>query len=224
MQTEKKNMRARLDSCVLFVVLAVVLGCDAVSYDYVLEAPETHTWPTQGIVKMVASTENGDISVKNTSNDSITAVVTKSCTGESKSDALDYVDNIVVEDDITDELINLSADMPDSGKRDYSADFDITAPDHLQLDLRTIDGNVTAENMTGETTILIVNGDIETVLRANVSAEFDASATNGTVEITGFSSVSYSIDEPGHKAGAIGQGGFTINLSVANGNITIRAD
>jgi DUF4097 and DUF4098 domain-containing protein YvlB len=69
------------------------------------------------------------------------------------------------------------------------------------------------------------NGDVTLLLPYDVSAEFDASTTNGVVTITGFSSVAYTIDQTNHKAGTIGSGAgnATIDSGVVNGNITIQA-
>ncbi len=67
------------------------------------------------------------------------------------------------------------------------------------------------------------NGDIILSLPSDVSATFDAATVNGTVTVSGFPSVNYTTNESNHKAGTIGAGDATINISVVNGNITIRA-
>ncbi len=66
------------------------------------------------------------------------------------------------------------------------------------------------------------NGNIILSLLPDVSAIFNASTVNGTVTVTGFSNVSYSANQPRHKAGTIGSGDATITLSTVNGNIIIR--
>jgi len=67
------------------------------------------------------------------------------------------------------------------------------------------------------------NGNITLSLPSDVSAQFDAATVNGTVTISGFPSVNYTTNEPNHKAGTIGAGDATINISVVNGDVTIRA-
>jgi len=67
------------------------------------------------------------------------------------------------------------------------------------------------------------NGAVTLSLPANVSASFDAETTNGTVTVTGFTAVNYSVNETEHKAGTIGGGDATITIEVTNGDITIQA-
>jgi len=113
--------------------------------------------------------------------------------------------------------------------------------------LRVTNGGITTENLQGtidgvtvngsiqcdmadlganESALLVTtNGDATLLLPYDVSAHFDASTTNGEVLITGFSSVSYTINQTNHKAGTIGTGAgnATIDIGVVNGNITIQA-
>ena len=67
------------------------------------------------------------------------------------------------------------------------------------------------------------NGNITLSLPSDVSAKFDATTVNGTVTVLGFLSVHYTINESNHKAGTIGAGDATINISNVNGDITIHA-
>lgn len=204
--------------------LLLALGCDTGSYNYLLEETETHTWPTIGKDVFGAGTVNGNISVANTSNESVKAVVIKSCTGQSKADATDYMDNIEVTYIVDGNEIVLSADMPEEGKREYSADIEVTIPASMALDLETVNGRVKTEGTTGDASINVVNGDIEMTLPADVSAQFEASTDNGKVEVIGFGSASYYIDEATHKVGTIGQGEASIVLAATNGDIIIRAE
>lgn len=78
----------------------------------------------------------------------------------------------------------------------------------------------------GESVVLVTtNGNVQLSLPSDVSATFDAQTTNGTVAVTGFPSVSYTINETNHKAGTIGTGpgGATISMIAVNGNVTISA-
>lgn len=78
----------------------------------------------------------------------------------------------------------------------------------------------------GESAVLATtNGNLQLSLPSDVSANFEAQTTNGTVAVTGFPSVSYTINETNHKAGTIGTGpgGATISMIAVNGNLTISA-
>lgn len=108
-------------------------------------------------------------------------------------------------------------------------------------------GGITTENMHGSVEGTIVNGAIhcdmeelganEAILLAttngmvtlllpeDVRAEFDASTTNGEITISGFTSITYTINETNHKAGTLGVGSTnaTINITVVNGDVVIQA-
>lgn len=108
-------------------------------------------------------------------------------------------------------------------------------------------GGITTENMHGSVVGTIVNGAINCdmeelganesimltttngmvtlLLPVDVRAEFDASTTNGEITISGFNTITYTVNETNHKAGTLGVGSTnaTINITVANGNITIQA-
>ena len=83
------------------------------------------------------------------------------------------------------------------------------------------------EDLGANESVLLVatNGDVTLTLPSDVSADFDASTTNGVVTVSGFSSVVYTIDQANHKAGTIGSGAgnAAIDIGVVNGDITIQA-
>jgi hypothetical protein len=108
-------------------------------------------------------------------------------------------------------------------------------------------GGITTENMHGSVEGTIVNGAIHCdmeelganesilltttngmvtlLLPADVRAEFDASTTNGEITISGFNTVTYTINETNHKAGTLGVGSTnaTINITVVNGDVVIQS-
>ncbi len=249
----------------LSAVMVVGSGCphDNNDYDYKLEVTETRTWPASSITQIAASTKNGNIDVSASQDTVITAVITRRCYGKNRSDAENYIDNVVVEDSIAGDLLTITADMPD-GRRNYGADLDIFAPESTYLNLATVNGNLSLTNTTAGANLLVTNGNISTqnlrgsinglitngntncdyavlaagesavlvttngnlqlFLPSNVSANFEAQTTNGTVAVTGFPSVTYTINETNHKAGTIGTGpgNAIISMTAVNGNITIR--
>jgi DUF4097 and DUF4098 domain-containing protein YvlB len=246
----------------LFLV-AMLMSCANGDYDYQLEVTETRMWPTTGISQIAATAENGNITVSATTDDSITAEITKKCMGQDSLDAQEHIDDIVVSDYISGGQLNIDADMPDDENRSYAASFDINTLAATSLDLNTVNGTlsladmiadaeltttngaVTVQNHQGsvdaQTTngeidcdlvlldatesvvLLTVNGEAILSLPSDVSAKFDATTTNGTVTVSGFSAVNYTIDESNHKAGTIGAGDAIITITVTNGNITISA-
>lgn len=78
----------------------------------------------------------------------------------------------------------------------------------------------------GESAVLVTtNGSLQLSLPFDVSANFEAQTTNGTVAVTGFPWVTYTINETNHKAGTIGTGpgSAIISMTAVNGNVTIHA-
>lgn len=254
--------------CVLLCVLVLIMACgtETNEYDYEMERTETRTWSAGGVNRINAITVNGAITVAANLDTLITAQITRGCSGEDSLDAEEHIDNVVVTDNIAGGELNLEADMPtDESDRDYRADFDITTPAAIFVNLSTVNGAVLLQNMTGGARIRITNGavatenlrgsidvttvngamncdmeelaanqsallattngDIVLLLPSDVRAEFDASTANGMISITGFNSITYTIDETNHKVGTLGVGSAnaTINITVANGNITIQA-
>lgn len=78
----------------------------------------------------------------------------------------------------------------------------------------------------GESAVLVTtNGSLQLSLPSDVSANFEAQTTNGTVAVTGFPWVTYTINETNHKAGTIGTGpgSAIISMTAVNGNVIIHA-
>jgi hypothetical protein len=70
-------------------------------------------------------------------------------------------------------------------------------------------------------TLSTTDEDISLLLPTDVSATFDASASNGSVTISGFDDLLLTTDTMSHKAGTLGAGEATITLSVEDGRIFI---
>ena len=114
-------------------------------------------------------------------------------------------------------------------------------------ELTTTNGNINSENLEGgvsglitngnatcdlavlaaaeSATLLTTNGNVVLSVPSDVSASFDAQTVNGAVQVSGFASVSYTVNEPNRKSGTIGTppGLATIAITVVNGNATISA-
>lgn len=104
------------------------------------------------------------------------------------------------------------------------------------VNLERHDGGVTANTSNGNidcdivelggresATLSTSNGNVTLSLPPDVSTRFDATTSNGQVSVTGFADVTYTVNEPTHKAGRIGEGDSEVTITTSNGNITIRA-
>ncbi len=160
------------------IMFLVTCGTEK-EYDYDLERAETRTWPAAGINQINAATVNGAITVASTLDTLITAEITRGCSGEDSLDAEDHIDDVVVTDNIAAGQLNLEADMPDTNSnRNYHADFDMTAPAAIFLDLAAVNGAVLVQNMTAGARIRITNGAVTT---ENLSGGIDAATVNGAM-------------------------------------------
>jgi hypothetical protein len=92
-----------------------------------------------------------------------------------------------------------------------------------QLVTGNIDCELTAVSANDIDSLRVYTGNIDLSLPSDVSLEFDATAAIGSVTVSGFPSIAYTINEPNHKAGTIGNGEASMNISILTGNITISA-
>ena len=249
--------------CCLAVIAAVCTQVTDGDFDYHMVRTETRTWHTSEVTQIHATTVNGDIAVSALQDTLVTAEITRRCSGTDSADAEAHIADITISESINEGQLTLEADMPDDAARNYQADFDITAPQSKYVNLTTVNGDVTIQDMIDGARVIVTNGGIATanlrggfngvtangtincdmealelgesallastngavnlMLPSDVSANFNAATTNGEVVVTGFPSVTYTIDEEDHKAGMIGVGGAVIDIAVVNGDITIMA-
>jgi hypothetical protein len=100
---------------------------------------------------------------------------------------------------------------------------------HGSVEGTTVNGAIHCdmEELGANETILLAttNGMVTLLLPDDVRAEFDASTTNGEITISGFNTITYTINETNHKVGTLGVGSTnaTINITVVNGDIVIQA-
>ncbi len=250
--------------CVAMVTVVCTTEENGGAYDYHMVRTETRAWLEANIFQINATTENGSIDFTAVQDTLITADITRRCSGTDSVDAEDHIDDIVVTDNVQEGQLFLQADMPDDTARNYSASFDISTPASKYLNIMSVNGDITIQDMTGGAIVRLTNGgiatgnlrggfdavsvngtincdmaelaanesalltttngDVNLLLPADVSATFDASTVNGEVVVTGFTSpVTYTINQTNHKAGTIGAGDATIEITVTNGDATIMA-
>jgi hypothetical protein len=85
---------------------------------------------------------------------------------------------------------------------------------NLDCDLASLEAQEIASLST-------VNGNVVLALPGDVSTNFSASTTVGTVEILGFDQVTYIDYEKGLKTGSIGTGSAFVDITTVNGDVTI---
>ena len=178
---------------------------DSDSYRY--EVTETRLWSGEDLNEMTVTTVNGNLSFFAIFGETITAEITKSCEGYDQIDAIEHIDDVVITDSSIGEHLFLEAEIPDSSKRQYGADFDITGPGSLHLELVTVNGSIEVNSMISGATIQVVNGNIG---MEHIEGSVSGQSVNGNVDCQ------YDVLNTG-KA---------INLQTTNGNVilTLPAD
>lgn len=164
----------------LFFTALLVIGGGCKSMDYELKEPETRTWPANGITQINALTENGDITLSAIQDTMITAEITKRCMGEDSTDAAAHIDNIEISDSTSGGQLTLEADMPDDDdERNYRADFDMSAPQSIHINLATVNGTILIEDMIAGANIAVTNGSITT---NNLQGGINGAIVDGAID------------------------------------------
>jgi DUF4097 and DUF4098 domain-containing protein YvlB len=173
-------MSKKISLIVIAAVLIVTCG-DETTEDYRLEDTETYTWSAGGINQINGITLNGDITVTAVQETTITAIVTRICIAEDSSVAAEHIDDIVITDDVSNNILTLQAEFPDTTPEDIdlTANFDFSCPEQLYLDLSTVNGSVSVTDMIAGADIGLVNGDITT---DNFQGSIVGTLVNGTID------------------------------------------
>ena len=86
-----------------------------------------------------------------------------------------------------------------------------------------IDCDLAELGATDTATLRTSNGTVTLRLPADVAAVVDAQTSNGMITFTGFSTISYQLQEPTHQRVRIGSGAALVTITTTNGDISIRA-
>jgi len=164
------------------IALLLVIACgNETTEDYQLEDTETYTWSAAGINRFSGITVNGDITVIAVQETTITAVVTRICIAGDSTTAAEHIDDIVVTNDILNNILTLEADFPDTALEniDLSANFDVSCPEQLYLDLSVVNGSMNISDMIAGANLVIVNGNLAT---DNFQGSIVGTLVNGTID------------------------------------------
>lgn len=86
-----------------------------------------------------------------------------------------------------------------------------------------IDCDIAALSATDTVFVNAANGAAYVRLPATASARFDVTAPNGSVIVTGFNDITYTLNEPKHKVGTIGGGEAGVTVYSGNGQVRLLA-
>ncbi|MEO0079142.1 MAG: DUF4097 family beta strand repeat-containing protein [candidate division WOR-3 bacterium] len=96
-------------------------------------------------------------------------------------------------------------------------------PVNIQTSNGTIECDLAELSPTDSAALRTTNAKVALLVPADISATVDAQTTNGAVTITGFSPITYELQERNHQRARIGSGAAPVTIRTTNGDITIRA-
>jgi hypothetical protein len=148
-------------------------------YDAYAEDYDTLSWDFQNYNALEVTTVNGDIAISPTSRKTLDAIFYRRCWGTSPEDAKAHLSDISLTEASLGSTFILNADIPDE-ERNYTASFQIAAPDTLLVDLFIINGYLLAERVTSDLKFRVQNGSIETKL---ITGDLDLELITGGINI-----------------------------------------
>lgn len=178
------------------------------------EQTETREWPSSGITRIDAGTENGAITVRARADTGIKALITRSCRGADRADAEKHLADILVTDSTHGGTLFLRADLPNVSARSYGAEFDIVAPAATALDLETSNGAVRIVGMNADVTARTSNGAMEV---ANSVGAINLNTSNGAVTLTSTVGAAVVVTTNGRVTAAPHEG--SIDARTTNGAV-----
>ena len=164
---------------------------------------------------------------------------------ESVEDARAHLEQLKVEVEESETAITIRTDQPSKAEgRNYEVNYEITLPPDLEIDVGNINGQIEAEDLAGNATLKLVNGEITAsitlppegrlelrVVNGNInleipsgtSAEFSAAVTNGSIATPNLS-LADATSSPHSLTGTLGEGKGTISLFTVNGTISVTGE
>ena len=167
----------------------------------------------------------------------------KQVKSESTEDAEAHLKELVVDvRDLTNKVFVKTTQPSFLGGRSYIVNYTITLPYDMEIDVNSLNGRVTLNeihgnayvgltngNIDGEITLpldgtidmQLANGILELDIPQNTSAEFEATTATGTINISNLV-LQNQVQTPKSLTGTCGDGRGTISLRTTNGEIVVK--
>ncbi|MFQ5571348.1 MAG: DUF4097 domain-containing protein [Rhodothermales bacterium] len=261
--TRKTQVHARTSHKVLlhtvpFLIVALLFlnGCDTVepmdeddvdiwtlNDDYVASASFSYEVAVAQHTRIRLDAVNGPVEIHGDPDATSVRIAGKRRVGsESMQDAERHLEDLEVRvEDHTDEVFIKTVQPQQFQGRTYLVDYTITLPEHLDVDVDQINGDIKVRNVTGSVWVALANGvidcfatlpptrlvdlalgngDIKLGIPTSTSAEFSARVTNGHISTSNLI-LEGLVRSPRSLIGRLGDGEGTIELKAVNGNIHV---
>jgi hypothetical protein len=186
---------------------------------------------------------SGEVSISDVAgSDSIVITGVRRVRSESVEDAEEHLSLLDVSvRDLSDEVLVETTQPEQSQGRSYEVDYEVILPAVVTLNIANVNGQVNLEDISGDVTVYIVNGQVvgEVAIGAGgvidlsvvngaialdipktTSAEFGATVVNGYISLSDLT-LHDSQSSTHSLTGTLGTGDGTISLAVTNGTIAV---
>ena len=162
---------------------------------------------------------------------------------ESTADAEAHLSELEVSvQDSTDKVVVKTSQPEQTEGRDYIVDYTITLPQVMDVNVHSVNGTITLNDIYGSVAVELVNGDIDSNVTLpldgtidmgvangnikldipkNTSAQFASSVVNGKINVSNLN-LQNKVETSKSVSGISGEGRGTINLSTVNGDISVK--
>lgn len=166
------------------------------------EDQQTLELPAQGLTAVSLSQPRSDISVKGTEGDRVTVNADLEVWADDQAEAGERLKSLKLTSDIEDGVLKIKLDGPPWTKKRWTrADFEISLPRGLKLELATANGDMEVAGMTGGMVLNTASGDLNI---RDCSGQIEVSSASGDIEAADC-----------HEA--------DIRIKTASGDVSVRA-
>jgi hypothetical protein len=168
---------------------------------------------------------NGIVSVESVSGTNQVSISgEKIVSANNYQDASSHLKDIEIEiDELTNELLVKTAQPKASDGRTYTVNYTIKVPDHLNVNVKNVNGEITGRvnvPLNGIVDMTLQNGDIALEIPQNTSAEFSASLANGIISVHNLT-LQNKVSTSKSLYGRLGDGDGVISLKTTNGKLDV---
>ena len=166
---------------------------------------------------------NGVVNIESVSGtNQVTISGEKIVSADTYQDANSHLKDIEIEiDELTDELLVKTLQPESSNGRSYAVDYTIKVPDHLNVIVRSVNGEITGKitlPLNGTVDMRLQNGIVALEIPQNTSSEFSANLVNGIISVHDLT-LQDEVSTIKSVHGTLGDGHGQIFLKTTNGKI-----
>jgi len=184
-----------------------------------------HTVDLTSQISLKVEGINGTISVESVSGTNQVSISgEKLVSANTYQDANSHLKDIKIQiDESTNEVVVKTEQPESSNGRSYTVDYTIKIPDHLNVIVRSFNGEIKGKitlPLNGIVDMKLLNGIVTLEIPQNTSAEFSANLVNGLISVHNLT-LQDEVSTNKSVHGRLGDGRGEISLKTTNGKIDV---